>query len=185
MARDPGSDIASEQSLTFAVKPITGLTSWTTTDQKSLAGRWWFWTGLLLPLVVLGVGYWQKTYIDKMTNNTAFARATKASQQAEERLALALKKSEEGNIKEAYNLLNKALTGYIGDKLNLPEAGLSIQSYTSALQDKGVDMNLIKNVHMLLDKCATISYAPDTSHAYLKSHVGLTESIIEKLKKEL
>lgn len=185
VVRDPDSAIASEQTLTFAVKPITGLATWTTPDQRSLAGRWWFWAGLLLPLAVLGVGYWQKSYIDKMTNNTAFARATKASEKADERLALALKKSEEGNIKEAYNLLNKALTGFIGDKLNLPEAGLSIQSYASALQDKGVDMNLIKNVRMLLDKCATISYAPDTSHSYLKSHVGLAESIIEKLKKEL
>lgn len=185
VVRDPNATVASEQALPFAVKPVTGLASWSTPQSQPLTKRWWFWTGLLFPLLVLGVGYWQKTYRDKMTNNTAFARARKASERAENRLAEAIQRSEEGHVKEAYNLLQKALTGYIGDKLNLPEAGLSIQSYISALQDKGVDMNLIKNVRMLLDKCATISYAPDTSHAYLKSHVGLAESIIEKLKKEL
>lgn len=185
VTRDPNAIAATDQPMAFAIQPVTGLASWTTTETGHLTGRWWFWIGLLLPLVVLGVGYWQKTYRDKMTNNTAFARATKAFDIAEERLSRAIDKSEEGHIKEAYNLLQKALTGFIGDKLNLPEAGLSTQSYISALQDNGVDMNLIKNVRMLLDKCATISYAPDTSHSYLKSHVGLAESIIEKLKKEL
>ena len=120
-----------------------------------------------------------------MTANTAFARSKRASAIAEERLEKAVEKSEEGQIREAYNLLQKALTGFISDKLNLPEAGLSNQSYISALQDEGVDMELLKNIRMLLDKCATISYAPDSSHDYLKSHVGLAESILEKLKKEL
>lgn len=185
VVRDPNAAVASEQSLTFAVKPVTGLASWAEPESPELTKRWWFWTGLLFPLLLLGAGYWQKTYRDKMTNNTAFARSKRASELAEKRLAEAIQKSEEGHVKEAYNLLQKALTGFIGDKLNLPEAGLSIQSYISALQDEGIDMNLIKNVRMLLDKCATISYAPDTTHAYLKSHVGLAESIIEKLKKEL
>lgn len=183
--RDPNATIATDQPLALPIKPVTGLASWTSTSSTLVLNRWWFWLGLLFPLIVLGIGYWQKTYRDKMTNNTAFARSKRASEIAAKRLEEAIEKSEKGHIREAYNLLQKALTGFIGDKLNLPEAGLSIQSYVSALQDKGVDMNLVKNVRMLLDKCATISYAPDTSHSYLKSHVGLAQSIIEKLKKEL
>lgn len=184
--RDPNARVAmEEQPLALSIQPVTGLANWTPTASTHLLDHWWFWLGLLFPLAVLGVGYWQKTYIDKMTNNTAFARSTKALEVATNRLEDAIEKSEEGHIKEAYNLLQKALTSFIGDKLNLPEAGLSTQSYVSALQDKGVNMDLIKNVRMLLDKCATISYAPDTSHSYLKSHVGLAKSILEKLKKEL
>lgn len=182
---DPNAQASTEQTQSFSVKPVTGLASWTTDSSAGLAGRWWFWAGILFPAVVLGVAYWQKTYMDKMTNNTAFARSKRASTIAEERLEKAIEKSEEGHIREAYNLLQKALTGFISDKLNLPEAGLSNQSYISALQDEGVDMELLKNIRMLLDKCATISYAPDSSHDYLKSHVGLAQSILEKLKKEL
>jgi len=182
---DPNAQASTDQPMTFSVKPVTGLASWTSDTPAKLAGQWWFWAGILFPMLVLGVAYWQKTYRDKMTNNTAFARSKRASSIAEERLAKAIEKSEGGNIREAYNLLQKALTGYISDKLNLPEAGLSNQSYISALQDEGVDMELLKNIRMLLDKCATISYAPDSSHAYLKSHVGLAQSILEKLKKEL
>lgn len=182
---DPNAKVTDEQPLSLSIKPITGLASWSSETSVALIDRWWFWLGILFPLMVLGVGYWQKTYRDKMTNNTAFARSKRALEAAENRLDQAIEKSEEGHIREAYNLLQKALTGYIGDKLNLPEAGLSAQSYVSALQDKGIDKELLKNIRMLLDKCATISYAPDTSHAYLKSHVGLAQSIIQKLKKEL
>ena len=82
-------------------------------------------------------------------------------------------------------MLQKALTGFISDRLALPEAGLSNQEYVKALEEHDIDKNLVKNVRMLLDKCASISYAPDTSHAYLKSHVGLAESTLEKLKKVL
>lgn len=185
VVHDPDAEITKKEQLSFSIQPITGLASWTSTASDHLADRWWFWLGILFPLLVLGLGYWQKTYIDKMTNNTAYARSKRASERANERLEQAISKSEEGHIREAYNLLQKALTGYIGDKLNLPEAGLSNQGYISALQDEGVDMELLKNIRMLLDKCATISYAPDTSHAYLKSHVGLAQSILEKLKKEL
>lgn len=182
---DPNAQAATEQTLSFSVKPVTGLASWTSDSSTALAGRWWFWTGIFFPALVLGIAYWQKTYRDKMTNNTAFARSKRASSIAEERLEKAMERSEEGHIRDAYNLLQKALTGFISDKLNLPEAGLSNQSYISALQDQGVDMELLKNIRMLLDKCATISYAPDSSHDYLKSHVGLAKSILEKLKKEL
>lgn len=182
---DPNAQAATEQTLSFSVKPVTGLASWTSDSSTALAGRWWFWTGIFFPALVLGIAYWQKTYRDKMTNNTAFARSKRASSIAEERLEKAMERSEEGHIRDAYNLLQKALTGFISDKLNLPEAGLSNQSYISALQDEGVDMELLKNIRMLLDKCATISYAPDSSHDYLKSHVGLAKSILEKLKKEL
>lgn len=182
---DPNAQASTEQTLSLSVKPVTGLASWTSDSSVALAGRWWFWAGIFFPALVLGVAYWQKTYRDKMTNNTAFARSKRASARAEERLEKAIERSEEGQVREAYNLLQKALTGFISDKLNLPEAGLSNQSYISALQDEGVDMELLKNIKMLLDKCATISYAPDSSHDYLKSHVGLAQSILEKLRKEL
>ncbi len=183
--RDPNAPVTTDQPLALSVQPVTGLASWSTDQDQALSGYWWFWVGLLIPALVLGGAYWQKTYREKMGTDTAFARSQTAYQTAQERLHQAVEKSEVGEIKTAYNLLQKALTGFIGDRLNLPEAGLSLQGYIEALEKNNVDTNLIKNVRMLLDKCATISYAPDTSADYLKSHVGLAHSIVDKLKKEL
>ena len=120
-----------------------------------------------------------------METDTAFARSVKASEKAQQRLEDAVDVSEQGDIKQAYNLLQKAITGFISDRLNMPEAGLSNQDYIEALKKQDIEENLVKNVRMLLEKCATISYAPDTTHAYLKSHVGLAESTLEKLQKVL
>lgn len=169
----------------FPVSPVTGLAQWVTPTSTDFTLTWWFWAGITLPLIILGVGYWRKSYIEKMNTNEAFARSQRASDRASERLEEAVSLSEKGNIKQAYNMLQKALTGFISDRLNLPEAGLSNEQYVEALKNKNIDKNLVKNVRMLLDKCASISYAPDTSHAYLKSHVGLAQSTLDKLKKVL
>jgi len=169
------------------VSPITGLASWIviSPNPADLLEIWWFWPGLIIPLLIVGFAYWRKSYAEKMQTDTAFARSVKASDKAQQRLKKAIEISEQGDIKQAYNLLQKAITGFISDRLNMPEAGLSNQDYIEALKEQDIEENLVKNVRMLLEKCATISYAPNTTHAYLKSHVGLAESTLEKLQKVL
>lgn len=183
--RNPNADAEENQPQTLSLQPITGLATWVTPVETELWNLWWLWAGLLIPLVLLGAAYWQKTYRDRMRSDTIFARSQKATALANDRLEEALEHSENGHIKEAYNALQKALTGFISDRLGLPEAGLSIEQYVSALEEHNVNDDLVKNVRMLLNKCATINYAPNASHDYLKSHVGLAQSIIDKLKKEL
>lgn len=185
VTENPDAVTSSSTPTSFPVRPITGLASWVTPSPTNLVSNWWFWTGILLPLIILGVSYWQKSFIEKMNTDQAFARSQLASDKASDRLQEAIELSEQGHIKEAYNILQKALTGFISDRLTLAEAGLSNQDYVEALKQNGVDENLVKNVRMLLDKCASVSYAPDTSHEYLKSHVGLAQSTLEKLKKVL
>ncbi|PAU94915.1 hypothetical protein CK503_05450 [Aliifodinibius salipaludis] len=184
---NPEAIAASESSGQFPVSPITGLASWITisSEPTDLLGIWWFWAGLIIPLIIAGAAYWRKSYVQKMQTDTAFARSVKASDKAQQRLENAIEVSKQGDIKQAYNLLQKAITGFISDRLNMPEAGLSNQDYIEALKEQDIEENLVKNVRMLLDKCASISYAPNTTHAYLKSHVGLAESTLEKLQKVL
>lgn len=182
---NPNAVSTGSQPEALSLQPVTGLASWVSPASESPADQWWLWAGLLLPLVLLAAAYWQKSYRHRMRTDRAFARARQADEKARKRLDAALEHSENNRPKEAYNALQKALTGYISDRLGLPEAGLSIEQYVTALEEQKVNDDLIKNVRMLLNKCATINYAPDSSQDYLKSHVGLAESIIQKLKKEL
>ncbi|MDX1671396.1 MAG: BatD family protein [Balneolaceae bacterium] len=183
--RNPDADITSPASLSFDIKPVTGLATWIQPEDRPLTARWWFWAGILLPAIIIGVAYRQKIYRDRMRSDRSFARSEQAGQHAEERLQQAIRYSDQEKIKEAYNSLHKALTGFIGDKLDLPEAGLSDHQYLSELDSRGVDSETIRKIRMLLNKSATISYAPDVSHDYLKSHVGLAEEMINQLKEEL
>lgn len=182
---NPNAEASANSPQQFPIQPITGLASWVSPEKTSLIGAWWFWVGIAVPLVLLGVGYWQKSYREKMSTDQDFARSQKAADKASKRLDEAITLSEEGQIKQAYNMLQKALTGFVSDRLAMAEAGLSNARYVAALKEHDVEKDLIKNVRMLLDKCSSISYAPDSSHEYLKSHVGLAESTLQKLKKVL
>jgi len=181
----PGTAETSKPSSSFSLEPITGLASWVSPHSQLLYRYWWFWAGMFIPLAVLALAYWQRSYRYKMNTDRAFARSQKAVQKARGRLDEALENAENGETKQAYNSLQKAIEGFISDRLGLPEAGLSIEQYVSALEEQKVNAELVKNVRMLLNKCATINYAPDRTAELLKSHVGLGESIINKLRKEL
>lgn len=182
---NPEAEITGSSPGSITIEPVTGLATWVNPTSTGLTSHWWFWAGIILPITIFGAAYWRKTYSEKMSTDVAFARSQKASEKAAGRLEKAIELSESGNIKQAYNMLQKAITGFIGDRLNMPEAGLSNEEYVSALDQEDIDPNLVKNVRLLLDKCASISYAPSPSHEYLKSHVGLAESTLEKLKKVL
>ena len=184
--RSPTASSGRGEPVSFQLKPVTGLASWVTTSSTgSLLTYWWFWIGLVLPLIILGVGYWQKTYMEKMNTDREFARAQKAEDLARERLDRVLELSDNDELKNAYNLLHKALTGFIGDRLGLPEAGISDIRYISVLEENNIPREVVKNVRMLLDKCSSISYAPNTSHEYLKSHVSLAQNLIKQLKNHI
>ncbi|MDZ7772865.1 MAG: BatD family protein [Balneolaceae bacterium] len=183
--RNPDAVTPAPENGALSVQPVTGLANWSSPGSGSMIGTWWFWSGITLPLLLLAVGYWQKSYRERMSSDMNFARSVRAGEKAAARLEEAVTRAEEGAIKEAYHMLQKALTGFVGDRLGLPEAGLSNQQYLSALQEEEVNEELIQNMRLLLDKCATISYAPNTTSEYLKSHVELAKSTLEKLKKEL
>ncbi len=183
--RNPDRVSADNNDQSLPVAPVTGLASWSAPNGQPLLSYWWFWAGIIIPIILLAIAYRQKSYIDMMQTDRAFARSKNASDKADQRLEDAITLSEEGNIKQAYNMLQKAITGFISDRLNLPEAGLSNNDIIEALQRENIDKELVKNIRMLLDKCASISYAPSTSHEYLKSHVGLAQSTLDKLKKVL
>jgi hypothetical protein len=173
------------RSSSFTLKPVLGLATWITPESKQPYRYWWLWVGLFIPALVFALAYWQQSYQLKMKTNDAFARSKNAAQKARTRLDEALEYARNSQTKQAYNALQKALMGFISDRLALPEAGLSIAQYVDALEAHNVNKDLIKNVQMLLNKCDTINYAPESSADLLKSHVGLAESIIQKLKKEL
>ncbi|MGM0587361.1 MAG: BatD family protein [Bacteroidota bacterium] len=166
-------------------RPITGMSSWTSQTTSSLWSHWWLWVGLALPLVIIGVGYWQKHYRDRLSSDTAFARSQFAMRHAQEKLDEALNFAQEGNIKDAYSAIQKALTGFISDRLNLPSAGLDRQDYIEYLQQQDIDQPLRDEVNKILDKAGTIQFAPTASVSDTKQDIETTKGVIKSLSKQL
>ncbi len=177
--RDPRAAAISTNELRFDVAPITGLASWTTIDHGRLYKEAWIWLLLFSPLLVLGGSFLFKTYSDKMSSDTAFARSQKARKRALDELALV---NSDSGIKESYNHIQKALNQFISDKLNLPLAGLSIQDLYDKISTS-IDSETALEVKKLLEKCDTIAYAPNASQEDLKKDLQRTEELIKQLGK--
>lgn len=177
--RDPRATLLSENELRFNVAPITGLANWKVVTNTPLTSQKWVYILLLLPLLVLGGAYIFKSYRDRMSTDTAFARSQKAKE-----IAIAELKKAEGktDLKVGYNHIQKALNQFISDKLNLPLAGISIQQLCDALKEKS-DSTIADEAKRLLDKCDTIAYAPNATIEGLEADISKSLELIKKIGK--
>lgn len=169
----------------LAIKPITGLATWTTGGYKSIPHLWWFWAGLLLPLILLGVGYWQKTYRQRMMTDSSFARSKTALDKARSLIDQASDFAHKDDIKTAYALLHESLCGFIGDKINLPAAGLSNEDYIQNLKSRSIPDEVLNPLKRILNKCSTIRFAPLTSTEDFIRDAEVSKDLLNKLRHKL
>lgn len=179
--RDPRAVVPSVNELRLNVEPITGLAKWNPVQKESLTSKSWVWLLLVSPLLVLAVAYGFKTYSDKMSSDTAFARSQKAKDKALAELAIA---KDQEDLKQGYYHIQKALIQFISDKLNLPKAGLSTEKIVSALEAKAGRTTAL-DVKRILDKCDTIAYAPNATQEAMSTDIQKTEELIKNMGKLL
>ena len=181
----PVSTVASSQSPS-ALQPVTGLATWYTTQSTAVYKKAWFWVFLILPLLALIVGRWRKYYVDRLLGDDTFRRSEFAEKIARERLDEARNKLSEGeNTKELYNQIHKAIAGYVSDKLGLPEAGLSDGEIIEQIERQSVNGQTLKSTRYILEKCKTISFAPNAGKDDITSDIEKADELITDLKKAL
>lgn len=166
----------------FSLTPVTGLTVWHTSQPIPLHKTGWFWVLLLLPAAILGAGYYYKLHRNRLSTDRIFARSHLALKTANERIEQARQAMNNQNHKEVYNCLYKAITGFISDKLALPEAGLPDKELIKRVQQREAPATVIKSLKGMLDKCATISYAPLGGADDQLADIKKTETLISELK---
>ncbi len=167
------------------IQPVAGTVRWQNMNQTLLIYQWWFWAALGVPPLLLLIGYWQRSYREKLRTNRNFARSEQAWSHAKERLNTVKTLRQQGKVKEVYRTLHHLLTAYIGDKLGLPEAGVSDQEYLRKLSSLDLPRELVEDVRKMLDKCATIRYAPNPDDSGMRRDIEQTEQTIKELKKKL
>lgn len=185
----PGEQIAtgSNNTSTFRLQPVTGLASWSASKKSPLNPfkKVWFWFLLVLPAVIFVFALRNRRLLSRIQGDKEFARLHFADQKAEELFREARSLVDGGDAKPIYNTLHKAITGYISDKLALPEAGVSDQEILKKVSEHEVSDSIQSDLRKLLDKCATISYAPTGDPTDFRSDIIKSENLYKKLKEEL
>lgn len=167
------------------IQPVTGLAVWSQSGSSSVFKTFWFWLLLLIPFAALVVAVRKKRLLMKLTTDKQFARAHRAEEVAMERLTYARSIVDEGDAKEIYNTLHKALFGYLTDKFGLPEAGMSDSELIEALKSSEIRSNHLNQIKKILEKCATISFAPSGDRTDYRSDIMKTEKLITELNEQL
>jgi hypothetical protein len=136
-----------------------------------------YWACWLGPVLVVGsVWLWQRRR-QRFAVDQAYARRKTARRTARKILAEA-KRSET----DSYVLVQRALLGYLSDKLNTPTVGLTTDSLTRLLQEVHLEPMLIERVQAVLNQTDIGRFAPvekDTA----KALVSVTRRLINDLEK--
>ena len=118
-------------------------------------------TGLLLglpPALYVAALFWRWRQ-RRRQHHPDYQRARKAAQRAGTALRTLKGHRTQGDA-ALYDGVHQALTGYLGDKLHLVGAGLTVDDVARHLQARQLDPALIEQVTTVLHLCDSARYAP-------------------------
>ena len=151
-----------------------------------------FSNGLLLitlsafPLLSLGGAILYRRHSDRIHGDEAYARDRRASRLAKKRLSLANRLLKPSTQKEFYAEVGRALTGYLGDKLNIAEAGIITDEIQNMLHKKGTDEGIVEQYFECLKSCDLQRFSPsNSSEEEMKVFLHKAENAIVRLHRAI
>jgi len=140
-----------------------------------------YWLGWLLPLLaVVGTGLWAQRQ-RALAHDVAYARTLRARRVARKRLAEASKLLKH-DADAAYAAVARALTHYLGDKFNLPAAGLTRDVIRAALTGRDVVPSLVERLLVCLDWADSGRFAPVAAGRNAADLVADAEAVLAELE---
>ena len=124
-----------------------------------------FWTVVLVPLVGLAGALALRRHRERLKGNVAYARRRRASRLARSRLAHARGLRAPKQHQAFVAGVSQALLGFLGDSLNVAEAGLVRDDIRRALGARGVAADVVERYLACLDKCDQQRFAPPATGA--------------------
>lgn len=141
---------------------------------------------LLIPLLLMAASVGYRKHLDRLHTDQAYARNRVARREAKKHLLQAKSKIKSDEQKEFYGVVDKAITGYVSDKLNISEAGMMSDDVKEELKQRGVSDAVIEQYINTLETCDFKRFAP--SEASLKEKEDFyrkAERTLSVLAKEL
>ena len=132
-----------------------------------------FWTLNTMPILALlgGIGWKKRT--DKLRGDVAYARRVRAARDARKLLATATN----------YDEVQHALQNYLGDRLNIPAAGITASIVEEQLLPREVNSELAANLRECFETCDTARFAGGGAGTSLAATREEVERLIDELEK--
>jgi hypothetical protein len=135
-----------------------------------------YWGCWVLPVLVVAGGWILQKRRRRLQSDNAYARSYRAR-----RIAHQILTEAQHTGQDSYAAAQRALLGYLSDKLNRPTAGLTTDNLIQLLHEAQLDPRLVERVRVMLDQMDIGRFAPiDASGQTLLSD---TKALINALEK--
>lgn len=148
----------------FPIDDIAGILttagSWRPVEETPLYRHAWPYAALLFPPGFLLFLYVRRRHADRLSSDTQYARGRIAHPLARKHLRQAGKLLENAQPIAFYEEIERALSGFIGNRLNVPETGWTRDQLDACLHAAGVAAGVRGLLRELLDECDQARFAP-------------------------
>jgi len=152
----------------------------------TLLGRPGFWIILLVPLIAVGGALGFRRHRDRLEGDVAYARHRRAGRVAKKRLRRARLLKSTSTQREFYAEVDRALEGFLADKLNLAEAGLIGEEARAKLAARGVSDGTVSEYFACLEVCDRQRFAPaDSTLEEMDAFLARTAQAMTNLNEEM
>jgi len=142
----------------------------------------WFIPGLIIPVIVfLGLLLFVKQN-EKLESNAKLFKYLKAEKIAKKRLREAEKARISNDHFVFYNEIEKALQGYLEDKLEIAKSEFTKEFISENLSEKGIGIENINNVLEILSTCEFMKYSPSNDKLIYAEFYQRTVKVIVGLE---
>lgn len=137
------------------------------------------------PLLLIGLVVTIRKRRESMMQDVAGIRARRAKGLSKKYLKEAVKALKKGEASEFYVSLERSLSNYIADKLNIAAAGLTSALIQENLRERNVEQSIVEDVLKILQTCDYARFAPTTpTNEEMKNHLEEAKIAIQKLEQQ-
>ena len=159
---------------------------WLPADRSPLYHHRWFYLLLIVPILGLGATAILSRRMRRLTTDTAWARNRKAHPLARKHLKYARSLLSKGNSDKFYGALEQAILGFLGNRLNISERGLTRSQLTTVLSEIGIQEQGQQRLVSFLDTCDAARFAPvPPESSLMKEHLSTAGQILSSLGHEI
>ncbi|MXY08850.1 MAG: protein BatD [Rhodothermaceae bacterium] len=159
---------------------------WVTATQTPLHRSTWFYLLLQIPVLVVSVTAVLRRRTTRLATDTAWARNQRAHPLARKHLKTARKRLSEGDPDAFYAALEQSVLGFVGNRLNVHERGLTRAQLADQLDRAGIRTERQRELIKFLDTCDAARFAPIApATSQMEEHFAQGSRILSTIAREL
>ena len=160
-------------------RPLTTLADWRRLDRTPFYGNPWTYVALLFPLLLVGLTYAYRRHTTRLATDSAFMRNRRAHPLVRKHLKQANTLLQKDEPRAFYEELERAVLGFIGNRLNIAELGLTHVQLDERLAEAGLLPATRADLQNLLATCDAARFAPNRpSHAQMEASLDQARNLI-------